>query len=297
MSAKLNISPKAKKIINIAVNVVCGIILIFVLILAISMIQSKRKNYGNYTEIFGKAYLAVQSNSMSEDAETGEVGSDNFSKGDLITVTIIKDDSAKKSLKVGDVITFRTTEIVAGKWVLNTHRIQSIQTDDKGKVIYVTHGDNNPENMVETVESNLVIGKLAGIKPGGGKIVTFMGSSAGFFVFVVLPTFIIVAYAAINLVVVIMREKKAQAAAGGDKISEDERERIRQELLAEMQAQNSVPQPEAVARTEGASVEKTAEESEESIGGGSNPSKTEKNPDSEAGAEDAGKSSSDGEKE
>lgn len=255
-------SAKAKKIINIVVNVVCGVILIFVLILAISMISSKRKNYGNYTEIFGKAYLAVESDSMSSQIDNdNKVGYGNFTKGDLITVKILKDSSAKKSLKEGDIITFRTPNIVSGKWVLNTHRIIAVQ-DVGDDIVYVTRGDHNPATMTEIVESDLVIGKFIGAKSGAGKIVSFMGSSTGFFVFVVLPTFIIVAIAASNLVVVILKEKKAQTAVvekAQQEVLADERERIRQELLAEMQMQNQT-QPAAESKPEQAETE-MAEES------------------------------------
>ncbi|MCM1438708.1 MAG: hypothetical protein NC131_05785 [Roseburia sp.] len=244
-SEKKKLSPKAKKIINIVVDVVCGAILILALVLAISMISSKRKNYGNYTEVFGKAYLAVASPSMEKDYETGEKGAGNFSQGDLITVKILKDNKAQSSLKVGDVITFNDNTIVEGKYVLNTHRIQSISKVNDGSYIFVTHGDNNPAHVTETVYSKDVVGVLVGVKSGGGSVVSFMGSSTGFFVFVVLPTLIIVAIAAVNLVMVILREKKAQtevAEKAQQEVLADERERIRQELLAEMQA-NGKPEP------------------------------------------------------
>ena len=73
-----------------------------------------------------------------------------------------------------------------------------------------------------------------------------MGTSAGFFVCVVLPTLLIVVYCAVNLILVIRKEKKVQTIAAVQE-KEDERERIRQELLAEMQANAAQP---AAAATE-----------------------------------------------
>ena len=236
MLEKLKLSPQTKKIINIVVNVVCGIVLVIALFLAISMITSKRKNYGNYTEIFGKAYLAVESDSMAQNRDTGEVGYGNFSRGDLVTVKILKEDE-KNSLKPGDVITFRSKDIVEGQWRLNTHRIVSIE-ENNGVRAYTTRGDNNLTNDSGTIGNNDIIGKFIGKKAGGGKIVSFMGSSTGFFVFVVIPTLIIVVIAAANFVVVILKEKKVQKVAA-DQAQLDERERIRQELLAEMQGNSA----------------------------------------------------------
>ncbi|MCM1546586.1 MAG: hypothetical protein NC033_06075 [Clostridiales bacterium] len=232
-SEKFKLSPKAKKIINIVVNVVCGIVLVIALFLAINMIISKRKGYGNYTEIFGKAYLAVESNSMSKNIDTDEVGYGNFSKGDLVTIKIL-DSGEKNSLKVGDIITYRTKEIVQGQWRLNTHRIVAIEEVD-GVRRYTTRGDANSGNDSGTRTNDDILGEFIGSKKGGGKVISFMGTSTGFFVFVVLPTLIIVVIAAANFVMVVIRERKAQKVAA-DQAQLDERERIRQELLAEMQA-------------------------------------------------------------
>lgn len=233
-SEKKGLSPKAKKIINIVVDVVCGLILVVALIFAISTISSRAKGYDQYTEIFGKAYLAVQSDSMAKDYETGEVKKDNFAKGDLIVIKTLKSSQAKK-LKVGDIITFQTIEITGdGKMVLNTHRIVEIVGEDSnGATAYRTHGDNNPEGSTEVVLVSDVVGIYQGKASGIGKVAMFMGSTGGFVVFVLIPTLIIVAIAATNLVIVIKKERKVQVTAAEDeKLSE--REKMRAELLAEM---------------------------------------------------------------
>lgn len=220
---KKKLSPKAKRIINIVVDVVVAVILAFALILAISTIVSKKKGYDQYTEIFGSAYLAVASDSMEPE----------FYKDDLIKIKTIK-SSEVSSLDVNDIITFKDTLLIDGKYQLNTHRIKEKGTDADG-VYFITHGDNNPEGMTETVRPNQIVGIYKGKAGGIGKVFLFMQTSAGFFVCVVLPTLLIVAYCAVNLVLVIRKEKKKQTEeAVVAKL--DERERIRQELLAEMQA-------------------------------------------------------------
>ena len=233
-SEKKGLSPKTKKIINIAVDVVVAIILALALFLAICTISSKSNGYDQYTEVFGKAYLAVQSDSMKGDKE------DSFARGDLITIKIVEGDEAKK-LKVGDIVSFKDKTIVNGKWVINTHRIIEVNGEENNATSYVTHGDNVEEGNNETVLASEIIGVYQGKAGGIGHLFLFMNSSAGFFTCIVLPTLLIVAYFAVNLVLVIRKEKKVQDAAAVQ-AQADEKERIRQELLEEMQAQQNAAQ-------------------------------------------------------
>lgn len=237
MSEKIKLSPKTKRIINIVVDVVVAVVLAFALFLAICTITSKKKGYDQYTEIFGTAYLGVASESMEP----------TFKSGDLIKIKTISASEASK-LKEGDIITFKDRFIVNGKYKLNSHRIVAIGTDSDG-LYFTTRGDNNPENMTETVRSYEIVGVYQGKASGVGNIFLFMSTSAGFFVCVVLPTLLIVVYCAVNLILVIRKEKKVQTIAAVQE-KEDERERIRQELLAEMQANSAETAQPAAAVTE-----------------------------------------------
>lgn len=234
MFDKLNISPKAKKIINIVVNVIVGLVLVIAFFLAVCAISSKSKGYQDYTEVFGKAYLAVRSDSMEKQYGTDTVLEDNFAKGDLITIKLVKGDEAK-SLKKGQIITFKDPMIYGDqdKYALNSHRIIDIIENKDGKITYVTHGDNNPEGSNERVADSDVIGIYQGKASGIGHMFLFMSTSAGFFVCIVLPTLIVVVFAAVNLVLVILKERKVQTAAVED-AKQAEREKMRAELLAEM---------------------------------------------------------------
>jgi len=268
MFAKLNISPKAKKIINIVIDVVAAIILLFAFLLAICAISSKSKGYQDYTEVFGKAYLGVQSDSMEKDYTTEEVKSDNFSKGDLITIKLINGEEAK-NLKKDQIITFKDPNIYndQDKYALNSHRIVDIIENSDGSITYIAHGDNveptgnyNDRTRYQKVSSSDVIGVYQGKASGIGHMFLFMGTSAGFFVCVVLPTLLVVVYAAVNLVLVILKEKKVQAVASEEaKLSE--REKMRAELLAEMgmNAEGKQEQPETVERENTSEQVETAE--------------------------------------
>jgi signal peptidase I len=198
-------SNKVKKILNIVVDVVVAVVLVLVLFLAICAIRSKAKGYDGYTEIFGKAYVAVSTNSMDGDKE------DNFSKGDMIVIKTLSSDDLSE-LKVGDIITFKTIYITDDdNYVLNTHRIVAIEQLANGSYSFTTKGDNNPANDNEAV------------------------SGAN----VVVPSLLIAVYFAINLVLVILKERKVQNAANleakqkeHDLIMEQARAQVMAELAA-----------------------------------------------------------------
>lgn len=242
---------KTKKILNILLDVVIAIVLVFAAFLAIVSIRSKAKGYNQYTEIFGSAYVAVASPSMDAPKPdyVPEGKLEGFAKGDLIKINLVNEEQAKQ-LEVGDIISFETTRIIEGKRVLNTHRIVEIKTDSEGNVTqFITKGDNpvsNPDNDIDPVSISNVVGVYQGKASGIGHVFLFMGSTTGFFVCIVLPTLLIVVYCAVNLVLVIKKEKKVQTAEA--ELEKDaERERIRAELLAQMQAEKanqSAPAPQ-----------------------------------------------------
>ncbi len=234
-----SLSPKTKKILNIVVDVIVAIVLIFAVFLAVFSIRSKAKGYSGYTEIFGTAYVAVASESMDADLPSyvPEGKLEGFAKGDLIKIRLV-DEKKAKQLEVGDVIAFKSSQIVDGKLVLNTHRIVEIIGSEGNANAYRTRGDNNPGNDPTSVLTSEIVGVYEGKASGIGHVMLFMGSSTGFFVCIVLPTLLIVVYCAVNLILVVRKEKKVQTA---DAVAakEAEKERMRQEILAEMQsAQN-----------------------------------------------------------
>jgi len=265
-----SLSPKAKKILNIVVDVVVAIILFFAVFLAIFSIRSKAKGYSGYTEIFGTAYVAVASPSMDADKPSyvPEGKLEGFAEGDLIKLRIVDKEKAKK-LEVGDIIAFESTTIKEGKRVLNTHRIVGIAAGEEGNAsAYTTRGDNNPGNDAMPVLFSDIVGVYEGKASGIGHVMLFMGSSTGFFVCIVLPTLLIVVYCAVNLFLVIRKEKKVQTAdAAAEK--EAEKERLRQEILAEMQGNVSEQpaeesQPEQAAQAEQSAPSEQEEQKDKS---------------------------------
>lgn len=247
---KKGLSPLAKRIINIVVDVVVVIVLAFAVLLAVCTIRSRAKGYSQYTEIFNHAYLSVASPSMEPDDIKSDVvipdgKPSGFSEGDLIKIKLLKTDSAKSSLQVGDVITFVTSGIKDGYKVLNTHRIVAVNELAGGTVNYTTRGDANAANDSIPVYIDDIVGVYEGESAAGvGTVMLWMSTTQGFFVCVVLPTLLIVVYCIVNLILVITKEKKVQKVAADEehaKQLDEERERIRQELLAEMNGGTAPP--------------------------------------------------------
>lgn len=213
-------------------NVLVALILIFVLIVTIGVITSSGKGY---TELFGTALVTVQSGSMEGEAD------DNFFKGDLLLIKVLKDEQ-KSELAVGDVITFYDNSIRQDQLELNSHRIVDIFTAD-GELYFQTKGDNNDRQDDFVLPASAVVGKFNGKIENIGGAIDWMRSSTGFFVCIVLPSLLIVAYFAFNLIWTIAKSKK--------EVSEQERERIRREVMMEMQAQEEEKKKDSSAGANG----------------------------------------------
>ena len=227
-------SDKTKKILNIVINVLVVIILVLVLLVTISTIASGGKGY---TTIFGKAMIGVRSDSMEGD------NPDSFNKGDLIFITELSEDE-KTKLEVGQVITFRET--IDGKEEFNTHRITRAYITSAGDVAgYYTKGDNTPGEDASLRRVSTIVGTYNGGRiPVLGYVTNFMHTTAGFFVLVVLPSLLIVVYFTINLILAVKENSKKKKDQEEAVDKEAEKERIRAELLKELQANGTITKTE-----------------------------------------------------
>lgn len=94
-------------------------------------------------------------------------------------------------LKVGDVITFRSSSPVSIGMTI-THRIKAITTDPDGNVCFVTKGDANPIEDELCAKYNNVIGKVIIRIPGLGHIQQFLASGIGWLFFILIPALVII---------------------------------------------------------------------------------------------------------
>lgn len=130
--------------------------------------------------------------------------SPTFRAGDLIIIR--KCDPA--TLKEGDIVTFHT--IINNEFALNTHRITEIQ-DLGGARNYVTKGDNNELADIHMIADGDIVGKYVGHLAGFGKVMSFLSSSLGFLLVIVLPLLIFFIYQVYHLITVSIDLKKAIA--------------------------------------------------------------------------------------
>lgn len=235
---------KTKKIGNIILNVVIVLVLIFAFATTLSTILSGNKGY---TEIFGYTMVAVESDSMAggKYKDDDSIKVKGFNKGALLFVKIL-DEEEKATLQENDVITYRVDLNGDGVYELNTHRIKA--TMDGG--YFETQGDNNVLSDSEAtngyiVTTSTIIGQYKGFSiPGLGYVVSFFHTSVGFFVCVVLPSLLIVAYFAFNLYRTV---KASNAMTEEEKAAKEreEKEKLKEELLRELRESGELPVEES----------------------------------------------------
>ena len=94
-------------------------------------------------------------------------------------------------LKVGDVITFRSSSLTTPNMTI-THRIKAIMEDDDGNICFVTKGDANPIEDESCAKYENVIGKVIIRIPGLGHIQRFLASGVGWLLFILIPALVII---------------------------------------------------------------------------------------------------------
>ncbi len=257
-----------KKPVTIVLNVIfytiVVLLLLFALATAIGNVQQKNRRKAaeengeilqdyNIPSLFGTGLLSVQSDSM--DMKTGNDGSvpikkDSFLKGDMIIVKMANERRISKIEKEKSIITY--FDIFENKLI--THRVVDIIENPDGSKIYYTQGDRieiiNPDAdydgsgvgyQVTEVRGEDIIAIYSGKLVGFGSFLDFLQTRLGLGLCVLLPCFLFLVFEVIVLVrniFLMNKEKMQKEIASQPKFdAEAEKERIRQELLAELAAQ------------------------------------------------------------
>lgn len=105
---------------------------------------------------------------------------------------VIVDVKVKKpeDIKVGDIITFISTSSIS-KGLTITHRVVAITETENG-LEYKTQGDNNLSPDSTTVQFKNVLGKVLFKVPQLGRLQSFLSSSYGWLIIVVIPALLII---------------------------------------------------------------------------------------------------------
>ena len=257
---------KMKKVLNVALKVVTGLLVAFTVFMMLFTIITVTTVDKNDRAIFGTRFYIVQTDSMSlsENNKDLEV---HFNAGDII---LIKDVADKTALEEGDIIAFISmNDESVGETI--THMIRSVKRNSEGKVVgYETFGTNTGASDETIVEPGYVIGEYAGKLPGVGNFFAFVKSVPGYIVCILVPFLLLILYNGVDVIRLFRKYKKEQMdamQAEKDQIEADraENQRMMQELLAlkaQLEQKNSAPAP--VATPEATAEEKPtpAEQSE-----------------------------------
>lgn len=214
------------KALSIALNTFFYLVIIVLLVFSIANIQVKRES--DIPHIFGRGFLAVQSDSMEGDKE------DSFNKGDLVFVKML-DEEEQQELTSGDVVTYFDMGIRA----LNTHRV--VETFDlDGELFIITRGDNTPGND-DPIRATDAIAIYQSKWEGAGDTINYLQSPVGFALFIILPVALILIYQGIVLTRSILALNKTKLeekyATDQERIQQDlelERQKMREQLLEEL---------------------------------------------------------------
>lgn len=226
MNKKQNISLKILKIASLSIfYIIIGILLLF----SIATLSKKRED--DIPNIFGIGFLAVDERADSM------VGSnkDSFNPGDLVFVKVIKKNkrseiNLEKLYHENAVVSFYDYNIKA----INTHRV--IEYDKVTNTIR-TQGDNKPEPDSFYLNASDIIGVYNGKIKGLGKTVHFMQTPLGFALTAVLPMLILLVYNGYVLIKNIYTAKEVKLKETLLQNQEEERERLKKELLEELKRQ------------------------------------------------------------
>jgi signal peptidase len=189
-----------KKAVTIVISIVLWLIILLAALYAFTTLATQDGT--NVSNLAGFTPMIVETDSMAP----------TFNSGDLIFIRTCDPEN----LEEGDIITFHT--IIDNEYVLNTHRIAEIKTEE-GVRSYVTKGDNNEISDTHIIADGDIVGKYLGRIPNLGKIMDVLSSSAGFLIIIVLPMLLFFIYQVYHLIMVSINLKKAMALENAQKES------------------------------------------------------------------------------
>lgn len=233
-----------KKVLKRATNIIVDTVVVLILIVSILVVMlSLTSKSSGVPNIFGIAPLSVQTQSME----------DTINPGDLIFCTLTEiDDEFQKD----DVVTFPIE--INGEQVLNTHRIVEV-VKDQNITYYKTQGDNketNPEPDKDLQTSSTIVAKYTGTKiPGLGNVLSFIRTQLGFFLCVLLPMILFFIYESVRVVMNLLAYNKekafeeAQAAVNNSELTEEQKKQAIEEYLASLGQQSGNAENEPTVQT------------------------------------------------
>ncbi len=188
-----------KKALNIIKNVFVWALVVVAVGMMIFTVFSVNTFDNTEASIFGYKMFNVLTPSMK----------DVFAPGDIVVVKNVKDCS---TLVKGDIITFTSlnSDDSFGKPI--THEIIELTTDESGAPCFVTKGTNNTAADEKAVVYSQVLGKYCFKLVGVGTFFTFLKTTPGYIVCILLPFLLLIIMQGLNSIKLFKKYKKEQLA-------------------------------------------------------------------------------------
>lgn len=211
-----------KKICNFIKNIVVWAILAASIGMMIFTIFSVTTFDQNNRSVFGYKFFIVRSDSMS---------ATDFDAGDIIFVKEV--DPA--TLQEGDIIAYLSQDSSSfGETI--THKIRRRTTNGEGEPGFVTYGTTTDTDDEMVVTYAYVLGKYSGKLSNVGTFFTFLKTTEGYILCILIPFLLLIGYNGLNCVILFRRYKKEQMeelAEEREKIEEERRQSA--EMMKEIQ--------------------------------------------------------------
>ena len=242
----------AKKALGITAKVLAWIVIVATVAMMIFTIVSTLTFNRNDRNLFGIRFYIVLTDSMSP-SENNKNDKVHFNAGDIVLIKNVKD---AKALEPGTVIAFVSQNSVSyGETV--THMIREVRTAPDGRFIgYVTYGTNTGTNDEALVEPEYVLGTYAGKLPRVGHFFSFLKTTPGYIVCILVPFLLLILWQGVNVIRLFKQYKREQMAdmeAEREQLAKEREEsaRMMRELqaLKEQLAQQAGSSPSAEAAT------------------------------------------------
>lgn len=148
-------------------------------------------------------------------------------------VVFVKKTNTDK-LKVGDVITFYSTNAYFGGTPITHRIIEILDVPGTGKMFRVK-GDANATADEEKVKPSNIIGKVLFKIPKLGKIQYYLASKTGYIIAILIPSLIIISYDIYKIIKLLALKNKINSISNENKkeINEIEENRIEEKMLME----------------------------------------------------------------
>ena len=226
-----------KKILSITLNTIVWLFVAFSLLITILVFSAQGSKDG-VPSIFGKSLITITTDSMEP----------TYKAGDLVFMEKVNPEDVGK-LEKGAIITFKAPIDINGDGLigndLNTHRIDQVL---EGENYFITKGDHNLINDFEAEDGYKVhYGDVIGVCTEGGKlagvgnVISFLRSSLGFFLCIVLPLILFFLYELYHFISILVTEKAKKASANAAPVDEEEiKRRAVEEYLAQQKNEEEI---------------------------------------------------------